>query len=498
MKNIILIDLSSFALDSIMSLEDIYIPALVVDIEEQVSCAKEKYSDRIGKIYYRTSVHSHLEFMNLHKNDYSLSYDDVEKYRTAQVKVEQYLHREVLDYNEIQYRYYSGLQYWLEIFKNNKIDAVISMHPEHGGLWDSLPLEIAKINNIPVFVQEPILGNYDNACYSFRCLNNGETINLEQVSKKYKKMKIEDYVFNKKVLTLNQKKGFKLGIGDFVARWKDSLLRFFWKYVRYQVGFLFLSKKEKFNKRNKNFQQWYNITPKELFFNNIYIRNLRKTYQNISTKISDDKNENYIFYALHFDPEASTMNRAVISNQLYIIKMLSESLPDGWKLYVKEHPHQFNLKNLLAYMLKTIFYFRTESFYKTILEFENVELINLDVTSEKLMEKAKAVVTICGTIALEAITRNKPLLLFGGDLTILGKLKDVFGIKSKQDIAIALEKIKNGFEPDYSDLQQKMSEYVYESLAQELCKQPGEKDYLIEFFSYLTDKAKPLDKLVSK
>lgn len=484
MKNIILIDLSSFGLDPIMKIDDVYLAALVVDSKDQVEYAKEKYGDRIGNIYYRTSVATNVEFLNLNKNDYSLSYDDIEKYRTAQLKVEQYLSREVLDYNEQQYRYYTGLQYWLGIFNKYKIDAVISMHTEHGGVWDSIPLEVAKINNIPVFIQEVMLSNYEKSCYSLRNLNNGKIVNLREITDKIVDFDANDYIFSKKVLDLNKKRRFNINRKWLKERWKDSLPRMFWKYLRYESRSLFLSKEEKFNKRNEEFQQWHNVSPKQLFFNNIYIRNLEKLYQQISTEIDFKNNsEKYVFYALHFEPEASVMNRVILSNQLYIIRMISESLPEGWKLYVKEHPLQFKLKDLLLYFIKTIPYFRTEGFYKRILELGNVRLISLKNSSEELINNAQATATICGTVTIESIVKKKPTLLFGENLTILAKLKDVFCIRSKQNIIDALEKIKTGFNPDYGDLQSLLSEYVYESKTQEFFRQFGEKDYLTDIFS---------------
>lgn len=483
MKNIILIDLCSYALESVIAMNNVYIAALVTDTKEQAIEAIEKYPDRIGNIYYRV-IDTHPDFIKMHKNDYSLSYNEIEKYRNIQLKVEHFIQREVLDYSEIQYRYFSGLQYWLNIFKNYKIDAVISMHSEHGGIWDSIPLGIAIKNNIPAFVEDVTLGNYDNAAYCFRCLNNEDTLNLAKITDKYKKIKLEDYIYNKKVLSFNSRAKFNFNVKWIVDWWKDTLIRMYLKYFKYEARQLFKSKKERFNKRNEELQLWFNMPLKDRFLNTKYIRDLAKTYKLISKK-NINSSEKYIYYALHFDPEAGIMNRSVLSNQLYIIKMISDSLPEGWKLYVKEHPHQYRLKGGILYMLKNIFYYRTERFYKNILEMENVKLISLDVPSKILMENAQASATICGTIAMETINYNKPLLLFGEDLMIIGKLKDVFGIKSKQDVQNAIEKIKNGFKPNYNELPTLLSDYLFEARTQEFEHQKEKKEFLIDIFSHM-------------
>lgn len=482
MKNIILVDISSFALESILSLSDVFIAVLVVDTTRQRDEALKKFPGRIGQVYYRQTATSD-EFMELHKNDYAITYDDIEKYKLAQLKVEHYLHRELLDYNKIQYRYLVGLQYWLDAFSKYDINCVISMHQEHGGLYDSIPFEIAKQKNIPIFVQDTILGNYENSCQFFKCINNDQIINLKYATDKFTSPKIENYVHNKETLNMNKRQ--KFNYSNLKSYWKTSLFRLFLRYLKYQRKSITRSRRYNFYKKTDTFQLWYTMNPKEVFLNTRYIRNLAKTYQKISTDLKDIEDEKYIYYALHFEPEASIMNRASLSNQLYIIKLLSESLPEGWKLYVKEHPSQFELNSTFAYFLKNIFYFRTERFYKAILDNKNVRLISLDVSSEKLLKDSQAAATICGTISLETVVAKKPLILFGEKLTILGKLKDVFGINSKCDIINSIEEIKKGFIPKYEDFEKVLSEYLYEEKSQELFIQPSKKDYLVEIFNYI-------------
>ncbi len=165
--------------------------------------------------------------------------------------------------------------------------------------------------------------------------------------------------------------------------------------------------------------------------------------------------------------------------------MISDALPKGWKLYVKEHPHQFRLKNYFAYMLKTIPYYKTEGFYKQILQFDNVELIDLSISSQELIMNAQATATICGTTAIESIINKKPLILFGENLTPLGKVNDVFKISSQDGLNSAVKAIGEDFKPNYDDLDDILSNYVYVTGAQEISRIMGVKDFLVDIHSAL-------------
>lgn len=486
MKNVILIDINSYALESLLQLEDVYIAALAIETEEMAQPALKKYPGRIGNVYHRI-IQSDQDFQELHKSDYFLTYEEIEKYRNVQLKIEHFISREVLDYNEAQYRYYSVLQYWLGIFNKYRIDAVIFMNQEHGGIWDSIPLEIAKQNNIKILGQDVILGNCDIASYSYRCFNNNHIINIANITDKYNNVNIENYLYNKRALTFNDKGKFKFNLNSIKEYWEDSLINLFLNYIKYELTLKLKSTSERFYTKNKEYQIWYNMTPKELFFNNKYIRDLAKTYSKISYKPEHLDDKKYIFYGLHFDPEAMTMARATISNQLYIIKMLSEALPEGWMLYVKEHPYQFKARGSDRYLLKNIFYFRTERFYKRILSFKNVKLLSLDLSTKELIENSQAASTIAGTIALESVIANKPVILFGGDISTLGRLNDIFTVKSKQDVVNAMSKIKTGFQPDYNDLEKLLSEYAVECPTQPFFIQPEVKNYLVDLFTYFLE-----------
>jgi hypothetical protein len=195
--------------------------------------------------------------------------------------------------------------------------------------------------------------------------------------------------------------------------------------------------------------------------NIFYVRKMRKFYDAIS--VDFDASKKYVFFAFHFEPEANIMARAKFSNQLIIVKQLSQSLPRGWVLYVKEHPDQFTLyKQGWWYYLISIHKYRTKVFYKELLKFDNVRLLKQTVKSKNVIESAEAVVTINGSIASEALAFNKPLMLFGHESTPIGLCKDVFKVTSSEQCKKYIEQIKNDFIPDYSDFDMIVDNYLFE------------------------------------
>ena len=58
--------------------------------------------------------------------------------------------------------------------------------------------------------------------------------------------------------------------------------------------------------------------------------------------------ENFLLFALHFQPERSTMPEGGIFNdQILALKLLSQNIPDNFIIYVKEHPRQFDIFSII-------------------------------------------------------------------------------------------------------------------------------------------------------
>lgn len=110
--------------------------------------------------------------------------------------------------------------------------------------------------------------------------------------------------------------------------------------------------------------------------------------------------EKFIFYPLHYQPEASTLIYGkYYVNQINLIENLAKSLPANYMLYVKEHG-----RNAGA---------RPFGYHNQIKKLPNVRLLSPKLNPFNLIEKSSLIVTITGTIGFEALIRGKPVITFG-------------------------------------------------------------------------------------
>lgn len=131
-----------------------------------------------------------------------------------------------------------------------------------------------------------------------------------------------------------------------------------------------------------------------------------------------DYNQKFVYYPLHYQPEASTCVCAQkYEKQLFFIDSWAKSLPADTVLYVKEH------YALIGH--------RDPHFYVELKKYPNVRLINPWESSRKLIEKSVAVTTLTGTAGLEAMLLRKPVFVGGNAVyeTAPGiiKVEDIYG-----------------------------------------------------------------------
>ncbi|MCF8297383.1 MAG: hypothetical protein K9J13_07580 [Saprospiraceae bacterium] len=136
-----------------------------------------------------------------------------------------------------------------------------------------------------------------------------------------------------------------------------------------------------------------------------FLRKLENEYSTIAIKTTLQKP--YVLFALHYQPEETTMPRAnIFYNQLYIIELLSTYLPKSWNIYIKENPLQFNPRAEGQAS-------RLVRFYTDAIKFPRVSFVPINYNPFDLIDSAVAIVTLTGTIGWEAIVRKKPVICFG-------------------------------------------------------------------------------------
>lgn len=119
------------------------------------------------------------------------------------------------------------------------------------------------------------------------------------------------------------------------------------------------------------------------------------------------RDENYVFLALHYQPERATVPMGgVFGDQLVIADWLLAALPPGWKLYVKEHPWQLQPFGRGEVQ-------RSTTFYERLCRDKNVLLVSRDAPTIDLVRGAKAVATVTGSVGWDALCAGVPVIVFG-------------------------------------------------------------------------------------
>lgn len=116
--------------------------------------------------------------------------------------------------------------------------------------------------------------------------------------------------------------------------------------------------------------------------------------------IEEIQNTKFIYWPLHFHPEAGTIILGRwIHNQYEILKCISRVLPHNVKLLVKEHRGSSGRRDL--------------GFYKEISSLPGVEFVNQEIDTFDMINFSVGVAVITGTAGLEAVALNQSVMTFG-------------------------------------------------------------------------------------
>lgn len=136
-----------------------------------------------------------------------------------------------------------------------------------------------------------------------------------------------------------------------------------------------------------------------------------KRIERFESNFLDLNNIKFVYFPLHLQPEATTsLFGEVFDNLFNIIATISTSLPEGYRLIVKEHP-AFWKKNTSDYF-HSIKENRNIDFYREISKLRNVILIEHNYDSLRLIDLCEGVITVSGSVVIESLFKNKYVLLF--------------------------------------------------------------------------------------
>jgi hypothetical protein len=166
-----------------------------------------------------------------------------------------------------------------------------------------------------------------------------------------------------------------------------------------------------------------------------------KQWRDLVQRVSSEDtfhNHRYVFYALQVEPETSTTVLAPeFNNQMAIIDLIVKSLPADVLFVIKEHMPAVGR--------------RPDDFYEWLSEIPNVRLAHPKSDAPSLARNAALVVTLTGTIGIEAATAGVPVLTFGrhnlyNAISHVHPAEDVFSLR--QTLRALLERHSKSSESD--------------------------------------------------
>lgn len=438
-KHCILIDRGVFAVDMILKYTEWFIDVLVVDSNEQ----KTRYMNapRIEHIYS-------MPELLLVDDIYDLKYKEIEKYKKIQPLADTGFRRICDDYSESHYDFYTSICFWNRVFDTHDVDVCLILGLLHGFKCDAILQEMSVQRGIPCF-------NITNTIINTRAIYN---CNHEEL-----------LCGEQSTVDVNNSTHYMASFewdGDFKTPidGKDSKIvnKFIWKRCYSMFGMVGVRVLWRMTHPNKEYiinYRPYSVTQYVMASIQSYL--IQRRFE--SYAIQPDYTKPYVVFYLHDEPEAAVQGHEnVVDSQLLMVRMLAESLPMGWKVYVKRHPdvEHMNTAYLENYVIPQVV-FHSKLFYSKLISMKNVYLLSQNVSRTCLFENTKAVATIAGTVVLEAIDARKPVLLFGAKNTVYYHCDDIFFIDSLASCQAALKCIASGFSPSYRDFEEQCQRYLF-------------------------------------
>lgn len=113
--------------------------------------------------------------------------------------------------------------------------------------------------------------------------------------------------------------------------------------------------------------------------------------------LNDLEGLKYVFYGFHMQPEASVdVCGRYNEDQAQVVINIWRQLPPGWLLVIKEHSNAIGNRGI--------------KFFKKLLKYPNVVLVNEYTDSHRIIEKAQLVVINTGTLGLESALLGVPAI----------------------------------------------------------------------------------------
>jgi len=175
----------------------------------------------------------------------------------------------------------------------------------------------------------------------------------------------------------------------------------------------------------------------------LFKRDLTDEYAEVVKK--PDWNVPFVYFPLNHQPERTSSPQGLVyADLLLTAETVAAALPEGWELWVKEHPTQWMLRSTRYSSI------RYPGYYHRLAKIPNVRVVPIGTDTFTLTEKASAVAVTTGTAGWEAILKGKRPLMFG--IPWWRDCPGVYRVDSAASCRDALREIQNGARVDTQDI----------------------------------------------
>ena len=334
----------------------------------------------------------------------------------------------IISYAQRRQWYLKHLQFWNDYILRNRINLYLSAWIPHE-LPDVVIYCLCKHHNIPVTYFH-MSTERDTAFLEHDFTETAVQISprYEELLKEYAgvtdpaKIPVEKHI-EERFKALTDPRGQKPPLASvknptYFDHLKVLLIKRPLAFFRYGLQYLTPSG---LRRAGSAVQRWNDIRQRNAFYDRV--------------AIEPDLSKKFIYLALHFQPEASTVPMGgAYSDQVLLARALAAFLPKDVLIYVKEHPRESSWHS------------RSIDYYKDFLAIPSVRLIARHVDTFALSDRCAAIATATGSVGFEGIFRGKPVFMFGH--RFYQYARGVYRIHTNDDLKKAINDVFiNGAKP---------------------------------------------------
>jgi hypothetical protein len=291
-------------------------------------------------------------------------------------------YRKNISFNEVRRKLYNDTAFWFYIFKKYSIDIVICESYPHMPL-DLIAFRLAKICDIPAFFIYQLSEEVFNP---FRFIISDD---LDDV---FGNIKSNTKTIKSEIVSIDSEQkydGYTLSISLY-----KSKINIIYQIISGKAIIKFIRKPVKGIKFViKSFFKYIKIDYYMHLINKIQILLFSQPLPN---------NHKIVYFPLSAQPEYNSGPMALNYDDLiHTLNNLSNSLPEGWIIALKEHPFQYELVP------------RNLNFFRQILNKKNIIILSTKTKNDEIFNKVNMVALLGGTTGWEALIAGISTIVFG-------------------------------------------------------------------------------------